>query len=171
MGLQGLSRTTDFAEDLLALRLPSVRLRLEVALRQIAHDIIGELAHAGEAPFADDILRQLSEEALDQIEPGRARRREVNMKSRMLCEPLLDTLLFVGAVVVDDQVQIQVLRRFPVDLLEETKPFDVRMARFRPRDQFAVEVIQCGKQRDGAMPCVVVGLGADLSDGIIGNAG
>jgi hypothetical protein len=40
----------------------------------------------------------------------------------------------------------------------------MRVARFGPGQDFAVEIVQRRKQRDGAMPFVVVRAGADVSD-------
>src|SRR5437016_13224668 len=93
---QSVSGTLDFPEDLLALRFPAVWLRREVALDQVAHDVVDQPAHAGEAAVADDILRQLAEKPLDQIKPGRTGRREVKMESRTLGEPLRERSALCG---------------------------------------------------------------------------
>ena len=60
---------------------------------------------AGEYAAAEAVACDLGEEALDQIEPRRAGRREVQMEARMLCQPRFHGGSFVGAVIVDDQMQ------------------------------------------------------------------
>ena len=51
-----------------------------------------------------------------------------------------------------------------MDSLEERQPFLVRVFRGRRAQDPAVEVVHCGKQRDRAMPDIVVGAGADMAD-------
>ena len=63
------------------------------------------------APRRMRFRRDLREEALDQIEPGGARRREVQMEAWMLGEPGLHRGRLVRPVVVDHQMQGEVLRR------------------------------------------------------------
>src|SRR3970282_1943987 len=94
---QDRARPLDLAQDLLALRFPSVGPGFEVSLGQIAHDVSDQLAHAGEAAIADDNLRQLAEETLDQIEPGRTGGREMQVEARVLREPVRDAFLRVAA--------------------------------------------------------------------------
>lgn len=46
----------------------------------------------------------------------------MHMEARVLFEPGLHFRMFVRGVVVDDQVQLKVLGRFPIDFLEEVQP-------------------------------------------------
>jgi hypothetical protein len=74
-----------------------------------------EFGDALERAASDAILGDQTEEALDQVEPGRGSRREVHMEPRMPLEPSLDPGMLVGGVVVGNQVQVEVLRRLRVD--------------------------------------------------------
>src|SRR5678815_5608480 len=60
------------------------------------------------------------------------------------------------SIVVLDQMDVEFLGRFAVDLLQESQPFDMSVARLSARDQLAFHRIECRKQRDRAMPGVVV---------------
>ena len=58
----------------------------------------------------------------------------MNMKARMLGEPLLNVRMLVGSVVVADQMQCLVLRVLPIDLTQERKPLDMSMTLLATRD-------------------------------------
>ena len=61
--------TLDFGENLLACRVPSIRLRSLVALDQIELDLLDQLPDATETASTNHIARQISEEPFDQIHP------------------------------------------------------------------------------------------------------
>ena len=61
--------TLDFVENLLACRVPSIRLRSLVALDQIELDLLDQLPDATETASTNHIARQISEEPFDQIHP------------------------------------------------------------------------------------------------------
>lgn len=64
--------------------------------------------------------------------------------------------MFVGGVVVGDEMDVEALRRLAVDLLQEAQPFDVRVALLGSGDQSAFEIIEGRKQRGRSMTLVVV---------------
>src|SRR5678815_4744769 len=68
---------------------------------------------------ADVVLRQRREPALDLVEPGRRGRCEVDVESRVAGEPGLDRRRLVGAVVVHDEVDIQLGRNVGFDGAQE----------------------------------------------------
>ena len=100
---------------------------------------------------------QVREEALDQVEPRRAGRREVQVEPRALRQPRPHAVVLVGTVVVNDEMQVHPRRGLPVDLLEKPEPFDMRVLGLGPRDEFAVQVVQGGEQRDRPVAPVVMG--------------
>ncbi len=71
-------------------------------------------------------------------------------------QPCLDLGMFVGAVVVNDEMNFQLFGSLAIDLLEETQPLDMRVTGLGARNDFAFKVIQRGKQSDRAMPDVIV---------------
>ena len=84
-----------------------------------AADFISQFAHAGEDASSEGAPLQLAEPDLDGIEPGRAGRREVQVKAGMGSEEVAYRFGRVRAGVVDDQVQRQLGRRRTVDLRKE----------------------------------------------------
>ena len=67
----------------------------------------------------------------------------------MLCiaslDPILDLLLLVGGIVVEDHMQGQLLRRFPMDLLQKPQPLDMGMILLQAAEDLAFEIVQGGK--------------------------
>lgn len=64
--------------------------------------------------------------------------------------------MFVGPIVVNDQMQVEPRRRFSVDSLEETDELLVSMPWHAITDDFAIEHTQSRKQRSCAVALVVV---------------
>jgi hypothetical protein len=65
------------------------------------------------------LLRKCGEEPLDEIEPGAARRCEMQVKATMPSQPITNDLRFVRAVAVEDQVHVQICRYFHIDAVQE----------------------------------------------------
>ena len=60
-------------------------------------------------------------------------------------EPVLNHWVFVCRVIVDNQLQIKLLRGFPVDLFQKAQPFQVGMGLFGSRDNLALQIIRAAK--------------------------
>ncbi len=105
----------DLLENSFALSAPTIGLGLEIALGQVRFDVPDQLTDAGEAAFANYVLSEFAEEALDEVEPGASGWRAMNVKSRTPCEPRFHFLVFVYAVVVHNEMNIQILGRLSVD--------------------------------------------------------
>ena len=141
----------DFLENHGAFRTPAIRLGIEIAVHQVSLDVPDQFAHAGEAAFADDVLRQFTEEAFDKVQPRAACRGEMDVKPRPTRQPDFDLLVFVRAVVVDNEMNVDLLGGLAVDLLEKAQPFDVGVTRLGSADELAVQIVQRREQRDGAV--------------------
>ena len=76
--------------------------------------------------------------------------------SRSLGQPAFHLLVFVSAVVVDDQMHIEIRCYTLVNVVEETKKLLVSMPTAALRDHVASCHIQCSKNRHRAVPYVVV---------------
>ncbi|GBH12895.1 Glucan phosphorylase [Pseudomonas syringae pv. actinidiae] len=85
------------------------------------------------------------------------------MEALVLFEPGLHFRMFVRGVVVDDQVQLKVLGRFPIDFLEEVQPLLMPVLALDRTDQLPLKVIERSEQGHGAMANVIVRLRADIS--------
>ena len=106
------------------------------------------------ADSPETLLCQFAEPWFDGIEPGTAGRRKVHVEAGMPFEPALHCRMFVGGIVVDDQMQIEVGWRFDVNLLEELQPFLMTMTWHALGNQFALGHLQCGEERGhGNEPC------------------
>ena len=81
----------------------------------------------------------------------------MDVEPGMFFEPCFDAGVFVRGIVVADQVQRFVFRRFPIDLTQELQPLRVAMALLALTDHRAVESIERGKERRRAMTFVVMG--------------
>lgn len=154
----------DFFQDSCPFSLPAVRRGLEVVVGEVDVNGGDQLGNTAKAAIADDVVGQLPEEALNQVKPRGAGGREVNMHTRVLLDPRPHHRMLVGRVVVDDQVQVQLLGCLPMELLQESQPLDMGVLHRRGAEDPAIEVIEGGKQRHGAMADVIVGAGANMTD-------
>ncbi|MDP2479281.1 MAG: hypothetical protein Q8W49_02105 [Candidatus Palauibacterales bacterium] len=82
-------------------------------------DLVDELADLRERPAASRFLGDNVEPDLDVIEPGGVGRREVDVIARPSSEPRLDLDVLVTCIVVDDEMDLEIVRDVGVDVLEE----------------------------------------------------
>src|SRR6201984_2970267 len=86
----------------------------------------------------------------------------MQLEARMACQPALDGRMFMGGVIVQNDVDMLAQRNFPVDLLEKFQPLAVGVFLGGLSDDFALQIIQRGKEGDRTVAVVIVGLGADM---------
>ena len=103
---QSFPGTADFLEDHCSVSPPLVSLRLEITFGKVSPDGIHQLVGASETPGKDHVLAQIAEKSFDQVEPRSTGRREVEVKAGMCSQPSHHLGVFVGGVVVQDQVQV-----------------------------------------------------------------
>ena len=94
----------------------------------------------------------------------------MHVEPGMRLEPLHDRGALVRAVVVADQVHVEVLGDLDVDLYQELLELDGAVASVQGADHRAIGDVQSREQAGGAVPRVVVGPFSGMP-GIIGNAG
>jgi hypothetical protein len=97
------------------------------------------------------------EEALDHVQPARARWREVQMEPRMFLQPRRDVGVCVRGVVVEDEMDLQALGDGSVDRAQERQKLAVAVAREALPDHRSGQDVERGEQRGGAVSLVVVG--------------
>ena len=102
--LQRIESAAFFLQDDLGRFRPHERLRIGVVVQEIVVDRGFQLCHAGEGTAPDALAGDLGEEALDEVQPGGARRREVQLEALMFREPRLDLVRLVGRGVVEHDV-------------------------------------------------------------------
>lgn len=88
---------TDRREHVVGALGPLERLRLVIVRLEVLVDRTAQFAAALVGAAAERVLREQSEEALDEVQPRRVRRVEVEMEARVLHEPTLDLRRLVGA--------------------------------------------------------------------------
>src|SRR5262249_37873792 len=108
---------------------PDEGFRIGIAMIDPFDDGCLEFGNAVEYASAYLLASDLCEKTLNEIEPGRRCRDEVQFEARVTLEPPLHSRCLVCGVVVDDQVQIEIGKGFPVDLLEEFEEILGTMAR------------------------------------------
>src|ERR1700681_4777982 len=125
-----------------------------------SYDSLLQFGNVVEDASAYLLASDLGEEALNQIEPGRRCRDEVQLEARMALEPTLYSRRLVRGVVVGDQVEIEIGEGFSVDLLQKLEEFPGAMARHAFTDDLACRHIERRKQSCRAVTFIVVRHGA-----------
>ena len=84
-------------------------------------DLLDQLAHIAEGAAADGALSDEGEPALDLIEPAGIGGSEVQVKAGMVGQPGFDLGMFVGGVIVHDQMEVEVGGDVVVQMLEKAR--------------------------------------------------
>src|SRR5580700_2369344 len=128
---------------------------MTVVVFEVRADGVLQFAGAAVNPAAQLPFGEQRKPALDQVEPGAAGRSEVQMEARMAQEPALDGRGLMGAVIIEDQVQLQFIRHRGVDGGKEAAKLDRAMALMELTDHGAGLSVERGEQVDGAVAQVV----------------
>lgn len=134
-------RSRDLGQDVACLGRPDEGLRVQVVLGDVVLDGFHQGCDALEGAAPDALGRDVPEEALDHVEPGRAGRREMHVEARMATQPLLHSGVLVRPVVVGDHVDLEGRRA---------------VARCAHAEDLTRQRVQCGEERGRAVPLVVV---------------
>jgi len=86
----------------------------------------------------------------------------MQFEARMTCQPALDDRMFMGGVIIQNDVDMLTQGNFAVDLLEKFQPLAVGVSLGGVSDDFALQIIQRGKEGNRTVTVVIVGLGADM---------
>jgi len=116
---EGSAGAAILGDDGIWLGRPDEGLGMLVAMFDPVGDRRLELEHACEGAATDALARDLGKQPLDEVEPRRGCRREVQGDAGVALEPAPDRRRLVGGVVVEDQMEVEIGRRLPVDGLEE----------------------------------------------------
>ena len=104
----------------------------------------------------DLLVGEESKPAFYLIEPGGAGRGEVEVIARVAGEPRFDGWRFVGGVIVEHQMDIEIGRHGLLDLREEVAEFDRTVTLVAAANDPAGGNVQGGEQRGRAMPRVIM---------------
>src|SRR5258706_10014642 len=115
-----------------------------------------EFGNTAKDAASDPFLGDVSEEAFHHVQPRRAGRSVVRVKSRMLLHPSPHGWMFVSCVVVQDDMNVLVFRSLVVDEPQEFEPFLMTMPWHAGSDDLPVENVERCKQCSGSVALVVV---------------
>src|ERR1039457_6830472 len=118
------------------------------------YDSLLQFGNVVEDTSAYLLASNFGEQALNQIEPGRRCRDEVQLEARMALEPTLDSRRLVRGVVVGDQVEIEIGEGFSVDLLQKLEEFPGAMARHAFTDDLACRLMPTSSPIMRTLQCV-----------------
>src|SRR5262245_3220832 len=104
-----------------------------------------------------------SEQAFDEIEPGAGCRGKMQLAARIALEPAFHRIGLVRAVVVEDEVQVEMGRGFAQDLPQEGQELLGAVAGQAFADDLAACHVESGEQRRGAIALVIVCQGASAA--------
>ena len=120
-------------------------------------DCCDQVFDTPETTSANGLLGDESKPTFDLIEPGGVGRSVVDFEARSLRQPETYPGMFVGGVVVDNQMNVKTFRHSVIDPLEKLKKLLVTMTCLALRQDSAGGDIEGGKQGGGAVANVVMG--------------
>jgi hypothetical protein len=112
-----------------------------------------EVARTAMDAAADLFFGEGREPAFDEVDRRGTRRREMDVKARMPGQPPVDDWCLVRAVVVHDQVDVEIGRHRRVDRIEKLATLDCTVSPMEFPDDRAAPYVQRGEERGG--PCRV----------------
>lgn len=136
---QRLFPTVDLFDDGTGRSSPDEGDGLDVVLVEVVVDGHLQIDDGVEHAATDALSSDFSEEALDQIEPGRRCRREMHVEARVPGQPRPDLGVLVSGVIVGDQMDTKVRRDLSVDPVEEANELLVPVLLHALTDDLAVE--------------------------------
>ena len=119
-------------------------------------DGLGEILHVVEGATAQALLGEVPEPPFDQIEPRGTGGREMNGKAAMPGQPYFDPRMRMGAVIIQDQMESQLGRRFSIQFAQETEKFLVPMPRHAFAQHGSLQDVQGRKRGRGIVALVVM---------------
>lgn len=133
---------------------PANRLRIFVVSLDVAADLACQVGERGEDAPREQVTFDFVEPEFHLVEPGRVGGREVQLDPRVSVEERLHQLRLVSGQVVDDDVDLAagVGRHHVAQELHERR---AGVPGHRLADDLAGPRVQCGVQRQGAMPVAV----------------
>src|SRR5262245_14795885 len=151
-----MTKARNAREDFVSRLRPHEGLGSSVGDLDVAADGRFELPRAAVHAAAQLLLREGGEPSLDQIDPRATGWREMDVKPRMPHQPAMNQWRLVRAGIVDDEMHSEAWRDGRVDRRQEGAELARAMALMELTDDFAALGIECGKQRGGAVPRIVM---------------
>ena len=115
---------------------------MQVVISDIGIDLLHQFADTAKRAAPDCLLGDQSEPALHLVEPTGVGRGVMDVVARPSCEPSLNLGMFVSAIVIRDQVDIESRREAMVEVIKKREKFLVTMARFASGNHCASEHVE-----------------------------
>ena len=112
---------------------------------QIFADSSFQFFDAAKDTATNALVGDLSEPSLHLVDPGAICRREVDMKARPFREPLPDDVGLMRAVVVQDDVNIEICRYTGFDRIQKPAELPRTMSTMSLSDHPAGFPVECGE--------------------------
>ncbi len=146
----------DFPEDRISGCGPDKGFRFRVVSTHEAVDFGHPVPGAPETASSEGLLGDQVEPNLDLIEPGGVGRRIVDVIMEPGGQPSFNLGMFVRGIVVDDQMEIQILRDVLVDVVEKLEKLLMPVSGLAHGGYLTRNHVQCGKQGRGSLAQVIV---------------
>ena len=124
---------------------PDKGLGMGVVVRNVVADGGCELGHTFEDTATNAVGGYFSEPTFNKIEPRRRSRNKMEVKAGMPDKPSLDPWMLVCRIIIGDAVNVQLLRRCPVNSFQEFEELLMTVPRHALADNLAFEDIERGK--------------------------
>ena len=124
---------------------PGQGLGIGVVVGDVVVDGGREFGHTFEDTATNTLGGYFAEPTFDKVEPRRRRGNKMQVKAGMPDKPSLDPWMLVRCIIIGDAVNIQLLRRGPVDRFEEFEELLMTVARHTLADNLAFEDIERGE--------------------------
>ena len=147
-------------DDFIRVGLPSEWLWVGVVVCDVSIDCSLQIDDADKGATFEAPFGQYGKEAFNRIQSRGAGRREVEGDARVASEPRDHLGMFVGGIVVEDDVDGLLRWNRFFDGVEEADELLMAMALHTPADHLTFEYVEGSKQRGGTVTLVIMGHGA-----------
>ena len=124
---------------------PDKGLWMGIVVGNVVVDGSGELGDTFEDTATNALGGYFSEPTFNKIEPRRRSRNKMEVKAGMPDKPSLDPWMLVRRIIISDAVNVQLLRRCPVDSFQEFEELLMTVPRHTLADNLAFQDIERGK--------------------------
>src|ERR1700746_3391236 len=135
---------------------PDKGIGMGVVVSNVVVDGGGELGHTFEDTATNAVGGYFSEPTFNKIESRRRSRNKMEVKGGIPEKPSLDPWMLVRRIIIGDAVNVQLLRRCPVNSFQEFEELLMTVARHTLADNLAFQDIELGKQRCRAITFVIM---------------
>ena len=121
--MEVLSGALHLGENVCGLRGPDKRRWVIIVAGEVFFQGGDQVRQTMEDSTSQALLAQLPEEAFHHVQPGSARRREVQMKAGVPRQPRFNLRVLVGRIVIQNQMHFALSRSVLVNQLQKLQPF------------------------------------------------